>query len=348
MVPEGGLEQFVRIKLSSHEADAVNFNVGIRTKLDKIKQLYAQCQGLAVESLRLFFNGRRINGADITPWNLDLKDGDLIEVFVDKSIGLTSEDELFVRLVGFGGEERLFKMGMSTRMGELRKWYGECVNVAGKLVRLQVKSKVVEDEMTPWSLNMKDRDEITAFLTDHSKHSQSSPTSKHILVKVICPSGDLLNNEPKHLKIRSSTSIGQLIKYYSYKKDIAEESLAFMFKGMHVSREDTPEQLQMKDDDELQVVYRQQKVGQEDEKFVKIKAVFCENIWRFKVRPRTRMKKLKKTFSEQVGVHVKNLQFVFRGEFIGDDDTPEKLNMKDEIVIEVIQDRMAPKATKNF
>ena len=116
MAPEH-LEEFIKVKLIRNEIGEemgeVNFRVSTVTRMDKIKHLYASCQGLAAESLRFFFNGRRING-DICPWNLDMKDGDVVEVFIEKkSRELTIDDNLFIKLVGFSGEKRVFKIRQS-------------------------------------------------------------------------------------------------------------------------------------------------------------------------------------------------------------------------------------------
>ncbi len=149
-----GLEEYIIIKLINPNANDVNFKVSITTNMEKLKKLYAQCQALPADSLRFLFNGRRING-DITPWNLDMKDGDVIEVLVDKSHELTADGYLFIKLLGVSGEVRLFKIKQSMNLSRLKKHYSECVNVAEMFLRFKFKGRTVNDESTPWSLKMK-------------------------------------------------------------------------------------------------------------------------------------------------------------------------------------------------
>ncbi len=141
-------------------------------------------------------------------------------------------------------------------------------------------------------------------------------------------------------KIKSSTSIGRLVKYYTEKNQIPDNDLSLMFKGMHIRNDDTPEKLQMKNDDVIEVFCKEPGTIKEIN-YTRIKAIYCENIWRFKVRPKTKLRKLKKAFSELVGVHSSLLYFMFMNKLIKDDDTPEKLNMNDDTSIEVLQDRLS-------
>ena len=51
----------------------------------------------------------------------------------------------------------------------------------------------------------------------------------------------------------------------------------------------------------------------------------------------TQMGKLKKSYSERVGVPVTSLRFLFDGRRINDDETPKALEMEQDDVIEVYQ-----------
>ncbi len=154
----------------------------------------------------------------------------------------------------------------------------------------------------------------------------------------------MFRNQEKLFKIKSSTSIGRLVKYYTDKNQIPDQSLGFMFKGLQIKSDDTPEQLKMKDDDVIEVFCKETEENNEI-KYTRIKAMYRDSVWRFKVRPRTKLKKLKKAFSELANMHATHLHFMFMGKLIRDDDTPERLNMSDDIFIEVFQDRSAPKAS---
>ena len=56
----------------------------------------------------------------------------------------------------------------------------------------------------------------------------------------------------------------------------------------------------------------------------------------FRVKQTTQMGKLKKSYSERVGVPVTSLRFLFDGRRINDDETPKALEMEQDDVIEVM------------
>ena len=58
----------------------------------------------------------------------------------------------------------------------------------------------------------------------------------------------------------------------------------------------------------------------------------------FRVKQTTQMGKLKKSYSERVGVPVTSLRFLFDGRRINDDETPKALEMEQDDVIEVSLD----------
>ena len=58
----------------------------------------------------------------------------------------------------------------------------------------------------------------------------------------------------------------------------------------------------------------------------------------FRVKQTTQMGKLKKSYSERVGVPVTSLRFLFDGRRINDDETPKALEMEQDDVIEVYQE----------
>ena len=59
----------------------------------------------------------------------------------------------------------------------------------------------------------------------------------------------------------------------------------------------------------------------------------------FRVKRTTQMGKLKKSYSERVGVPVTSLRFLFDGRRINDDETPKALEMEQDDVIEVYQEQ---------
>merc|ERR1712098_28059 len=81
------------------------------------------------------------------------------------------------------------------------------------------------------------------------------------------------------------------------------------------------------------------KMGDETE-YIKLKVVGQDsNEIHFRVKQTTQMGKLKKSYSERVGVPVTSLRFLFDGRRINDDETPKALEMEQDDVIEVYQEQ---------
>ncbi len=78
--------------------------------------------------------------------------------------------------------------------------------------------------------------------------------------------------------------------------------------------------------------------------YIKLKVVGQDsNEIHFRVKQTTQMGKLKKSYSERVGVPVTSLRFLFDGRRINDDETPKALEMEQDDVIEVYQEQTGGK-----
>jgi small ubiquitin-related modifier len=74
--------------------------------------------------------------------------------------------------------------------------------------------------------------------------------------------------------------------------------------------------------------------------YIKLKVVGQDsNEIHFWVKMTTQMGKLKKSYSERVGVPVNSLRFLFDGRRINDDETLKQLEMEQDDVIEVFQEQ---------
>merc|ERR1712243_129915 len=89
-------------------------------------------------------------------------------------------------------------------------------------------------------------------------------------------------------------------------------------------------------------------MGDETE-YIKLKVVGQDsNEIHFRVKQTTQMGKLKKSYSERVGVPVTSLRFLFDGRRINDDETPKALEMEQDDVIEVYQEQTGGVGTKTI
>ncbi|XP_075237142.1 small ubiquitin-related modifier-like [Lycorma delicatula] len=74
--------------------------------------------------------------------------------------------------------------------------------------------------------------------------------------------------------------------------------------------------------------------------YIKLKVVGNDsNEIHFRVKMTTQMGKLKKSYSERVGVPAMSLRFLFDGRRINDEDTPKQLEMQNDDIIEVYQEQ---------
>jgi small ubiquitin-related modifier len=80
--PEGA-EEYIKLKVVGQDNSEVHFKVKLTTNLGKLKKSYSDRQGVPVSSLRFLFDGKRIND-DETPKQLEMEDGDAIEVFQEQ------------------------------------------------------------------------------------------------------------------------------------------------------------------------------------------------------------------------------------------------------------------------
>jgi len=83
-----------------------------------------------------------------------------------------------------------------------------------------------------------------------------------------------------------------------------------------------------------------QEPNEANSEYIKLRVVGQDsNEIHFKVKMTTQMTKLKKSYSERVGVSVNSLRFLFDGKRINDTDTPKCLEMENDDVIEVYQEQ---------
>ena len=84
--PEGadeGTTEYIKLKVVGQDNSEVHFKVKLTTSMAKLKKSYSDRQGVPVTSLRFLFDGRRIDDAE-TPKQLEMEDGDVIEVYQEQ------------------------------------------------------------------------------------------------------------------------------------------------------------------------------------------------------------------------------------------------------------------------
>lgn len=80
--------------------------------------------------------------------------------------------------------------------------------------------------------------------------------------------------------------------------------------------------------------------GDTNSEYIKLKVVAQDsNEIHFRVKLTVQFGKVKRVYSERLGVHVGSLRFLFDGRRINDTDTPKMLEMENDDVIEVYKEQ---------
>lgn len=80
--------------------------------------------------------------------------------------------------------------------------------------------------------------------------------------------------------------------------------------------------------------------GDSSNEYIKLKVVSQDSSEiHFRVKFTTPMSKIKRSYSDRVGVPVTSLRFLFDGKRINDTDTPKQLEMEEDDTIEVYQEQ---------
>ena len=298
-----GETEHIKLKVVDQGSNEIHFRVQMTTEMGKLKKSYSEHVGrTACRSLYFLFNRRRINDDD-TPKQLKMEQDDVIEVYTHQEL-----QEINLKMEEQGDLDTQFQSLFET-----------C-------------------------------NEATTTILQ----TESSP-AEHINLKVVDPHSNEI-----HIRVKMNTQLGKLKKCYSERVRVPVSSLLFLFKSRPFSDDETPKQLKMEQDNVIEVapmyhVLQENNLKLEDQddfntyldnaeaagetEHLKLKVVDQDsNEIHFRVKMTTEMGKLKKSYSERVGVPVSSLYFLFDRRQINDDDTPEQLEMEQDDVIEVSQE----------
>ncbi|CAF1523618.1 unnamed protein product [Rotaria sordida] len=73
----------IQLRVVGQDHSEVYFKAKMTTSMGKLIKSYAKRQGVAVDSLRFVFDGKRIND-DETPELLEMEDNDIIDVYQEQ------------------------------------------------------------------------------------------------------------------------------------------------------------------------------------------------------------------------------------------------------------------------
>jgi len=76
----------LNLKVVTQDGNEIFFKCKMTTPLQKLMQAFCNRQGVALNSVRFLFDGARLS-ANQTPQELEMEDGDVIDVMVEQQGG---------------------------------------------------------------------------------------------------------------------------------------------------------------------------------------------------------------------------------------------------------------------
>ena len=221
---------------------------------------------------------------------------------------------------------------------------------------------VIEVHQGQQEKNLK-MEEPNALIDKMGDNAEAAGEIEYIKLRVVDPH----SKYEIHVRVKMTTQMEELKKAYSERVRVPVSSLRFLFDGRQINDDETPKQLEMEQDNVIEVYQKLQeknlmtlmpktepilsrcikdnkkttwrKTTMEEQDVFNLKVVGQDsNEIHFRVSMTTQMGKLKKSYSERVGVPGSSLRFLFDGRQINDNDTPKQLEMEQDDVIEVYQE----------
>ena len=183
-----------------------------------------------------------------TPKSIEMGQDDVIEVYQEQTGGRVDDAEteyIKLKVVGQDSNEIHFRVKMTTAMFKLKKSYFERVGVPIPSLRFLFDGKRINDEETLKSLEMEQDDVIEVY---QEQTGGGADKSEYIKLKVVGQ-----NYNEIRFRLKMTTEMHKLKKFYSEHIGALIHSLRFLFDGKRINDEETPKSLEMEQDDVIEV-----------------------------------------------------------------------------------------------
>jgi len=183
---------------------------------------------------------------------------------------------------------------------------------------------------------------------NHDDEATPPPVSDHITIGLTTGNGD----GEMTFKVKRSIKMKRIMDQYAERSGRSRPALRFLFEGTRIQDQDTPEDLEMEDGDSIDVHQEQiGGTGRKPSSFVVLDEAAAPPVNHmmiglqvddkvkmfFKLKPATRMKRVKNEYAKSSGRDIDELVFIFDGSRVRDIDTPESMSMEDGDIMEVHQ-----------
>ena len=159
------------------------------------------------------------------------------------------KDTITLKVIGFLEAEVVHEFGvrvkLTGKLGKLKEVCSKRMGVQVSRLRFRFKSQRIYDEDTPKALKMKDGDIIEVFMSN-TINTCTCCTCVNIKVKD-------WNNEMFDVKLQQNAKIDNLKWNFSQRVGIPVPCLKFIFKAVHLNGNETPQSLEMKHGDIIEV-----------------------------------------------------------------------------------------------
>ncbi|KAI3804751.1 hypothetical protein L1987_26541 [Smallanthus sonchifolius] len=169
---------------------------------------------------------------------------------------------------------------------------------------------------------------MSGLNNDEDKKPYAGDQAAHIILKVKGQDGSEV-----FFRIRRSTRLKKLMYAYCDRQSVELNSIAFLFDGRRIHGDQTPHELEMEDDDEIDAMLHQTAHIN-----LKFKGQDGSEVW-FRIKRSTQLKKVMKIYFYRHSVELNFMSFFFNGRLVFHEQTPDQLGMEEGDKIDVIRHR---------
>ncbi|PBP24429.1 ubiquitin-like modifier, partial [Diplocarpon rosae] len=260
--------------------------------------------------------------------------------------------------------ETFFKIKQKTKLGKVFDAYCDRNALQRTTVRFLLDGQRIQDTDTPDSLQMEDGDMVDAVLEQiggagievFKGHCETKPDAEvpvHINIKVKDQAG-----QEVLFKIKKSTLLKKVMSAFCERQEVDPKAVRFLYDGTRLQENDTPEGLEMEDQDCIEVFAEQLGGVAEDvaglvhdlltlafqaeprRLMIIVKDTHGETV-QFRCKSTTLLDKLIKAFCDQRNRQPGTLKFYTQdGKRLTPGATPEALELEDGGIIDAFEEQL--------
>lgn len=351
------------VKVIDQHSNEVLFKIKMSTELGKVMITYCQRQGLDPKTVRFLHDGERLNEKD-TPETRAMGDEETIQMVLEQLGGDEGDEDgpeaaksppplakpaedtaalqkLCIKVQDQQNNELHFMIKPQTKLSKVMKAFCDRQGLGPGTVKFLHEGIRVQDNDTPESLEMEDGDIIQAFLEQTGGEGPQHCTSLDI--KIQHDSTDLF------YKIKKITNMKQLIDSHCKSQKKAPNTLRFFYDNRRLSDLETPDSLDIRNNDIINVYPEQQEGAESDagevageklkDETVKLSIIIRDHDGQditFQIKMVTPMSKVITAYYNRMGRTPGSLRFYTGdGARIQDNDTPISFDLEDGDIVDV-------------